>query len=60
MRNLCIYIAWGFEKSKVRIVRYKKIKNKKIKKDVDLMTSYRLGKVNETYKKLKEYLIIFG
>ena len=57
MRNLCIRMACGFEKSNVIIVRYKKIKNK----DVSLMTTRRLGMVNETYeieKDKKEVLLI--
>ena len=46
--DLCICMAYGFEKSKVRMVRQKNkiiIKNK----DVGLVTTHRLGIVNETY-----------
>ena len=50
IRNLYICITYGFEKSKVRIVRYKKIKNK----DVGLVTTCRLGIMNATYGIEKE------
>ena len=39
-------MTYGFEKSKERIIRYKKIKNKK---DLGLVTTRRLGMMNETY-----------
>ena len=52
-------MASGFEKSKVRIIRNKKIKNKN--KDACLVTTRRLGMINETYgieKDKKEVLLI--
>ena len=50
MGNLCICMTCDFEKLKVGMVRYKKNKNK----DAGLVTTCKLGMVNETYGIEKE------